>query len=151
MPRRTLAFAALLAASLTASACDEKLSDLTGPTPNLTPTFASIQREIFDQQDSSGRSACVQCHAPGLPAANFSRLVLTSGSSYAALVGTPSSGKAGAVRVVPGDPANSYLIQKLRGTPGIAGLRMPRNSGPFLTEGQIQVIERWIAIGAPNN
>ena len=29
---------------LTMAACDEKLSDLTGPTPNLTPSFASIQK-----------------------------------------------------------------------------------------------------------
>ena len=45
-----------------AAACDEKLTDLTGPTPNLTPTFSSIQREIFDTRDSSGRLACTQCH-----------------------------------------------------------------------------------------
>ena len=41
------------------SACDEKLSSLAGPTPNLEPTFASIQRDIFEATDSSGRSACV--------------------------------------------------------------------------------------------
>ncbi len=28
------------------SACDEQLSDVAGPTPNLTPTFSSIQRDI---------------------------------------------------------------------------------------------------------
>jgi hypothetical protein len=28
---------------------------------------------------------------------------------------------------------------------------MPRGNGPFLTEGQIMVIRRWIEIGAPNN
>jgi hypothetical protein len=47
------------------TACDEKLSDLTGPTPDLTVSFASIQREIFNTTDSSGRSACIQCHVAG--------------------------------------------------------------------------------------
>ena len=30
------------ALALAASGCDEKLSSIAGPTPNLTPTFASI-------------------------------------------------------------------------------------------------------------
>ena len=59
--------------------------------------------------------------------------------------------KPGATRVIPGDPDNSYLIHKLEGRQGIVGERMPRTSGPFLTEGQISVISRWIEIGAPNN
>jgi hypothetical protein len=36
------------------AACDEALSSLTGPTPNLEPTLSSIQREIFDTTDSWG-------------------------------------------------------------------------------------------------
>jgi hypothetical protein len=44
-------------------ACDEDLSSLTGPTPNLTPTFSSIQNEIFNTTDSSGRTACHLPHA----------------------------------------------------------------------------------------
>jgi hypothetical protein len=53
--------------------------------------------------------------------------------------------------VIPGDAENSYLIRKLLGTSDINGLRMPRNDGPFLTEGQILVIRTWISDGAPNN
>ena len=130
--------------------CDEKLSDLTGPTPNLEPTFSSIQHEIFDNSDSSGRSACIQCHT------NVGRnpsggLNLTSSTSYAALVGTASLLKPGATRVVAGDPDNSYLIQKLQGSADIVGRRMPFTGPPYLTDGQIRVIKRWIEIGAPNN
>ena len=33
------------------AACDEALSDLTGPTPNLQPTFSSIQQEIEPRFD----------------------------------------------------------------------------------------------------
>ena len=147
--RVTLAAAAAMLA-LAAASCDEKLSDLTGPTPNLEPTFSSIQHEIFDTTDASGRLACTGCHS------NVGRnpsggMNLLSAVSYANLVGVASTGKPGAVRVIPGDPENSYIIHKLEGQSDIAGVRMPRGNGPFLTDGQILVIKRWIANGAPNN
>jgi hypothetical protein len=150
--RLKLAGGALVLA-LVIAGCDEKLSDVTGPTPNLEPTFSSIQREIFDTTDASGRVACTQCHttAGGRNLASVAGLNLTSGVSYSNLVSVSSSRRPGAVRVVPGDPENSYLIHKLEGRSDIVGERMPRTSGPFLTQGQIQVIKRWIAIGAPNN
>ena len=132
------------------AACDEALSDLTGPTPNLEPTFSSIQREIFDTTDSSGRLACVNCHnslGPFLPAG----LDLTAGNSYARLVGVSSVERPGVLRVAPGDPDNSYLVHKLEGGPNIVGTRMPRGTGPYLTDGQMRVIRRWIAQGAANN
>jgi hypothetical protein len=147
--RAALCTAALVFA-LVAASCDEKLSDLTGPTPSLEPTFASIQHEIFNATDSSGRLACTNCHS------NQGRnpsggMNLLEGLSYTQLVGVASSGKPGAVRVIPGDPENSYIIAKLEGRADIAGVRMPRGNGPYLTEGQLLVIKRWIANGAPNN
>src|SRR5262245_36482753 len=103
----------LLAVCLTAAAgCDESLSDLAGPTPNLTPTFSSIQREIFNAPDSSGRVACTSCHNPQLARLN-GNLNLAEGTSYGQLVNVASSGKPGAIRVIPGDAATSYLIHKL--------------------------------------
>ena len=57
----------LLAASATWPACDEKLSTLAGPTPNLAPTFATIQSEIFEKTDSAGRPACINCHTAAGP------------------------------------------------------------------------------------
>ena len=150
MLARVLGGAVVVLTVLAAAACDETLSDLTGPTPNLQPTFASIQREIFDTTDPSGRTGCINCHtdAGRAPAGGLS---LRSGVSYTALVGTSSVAKAGAVRVIPGDPENSYLVHKLEGRPGIVGVRMPRGQGPFLTEGQMLVIKRWIEQGAQNN
>jgi hypothetical protein len=147
---RALLGAAALVLAVAGVSCDEKLSDLTGPTPNLEPTFSSIQREIFDTTDSSGRLACTNCHT------NVGRnpsggLNLVSGISYANLIRVASVGKPGAVRVIPGDPDNSYIIHKLEGNPDIVGVRMPRGNGPYLTDGQILVIKRWIANGAPNN
>jgi hypothetical protein len=131
-------------------ACDEKLSDVTGPTPNLTTTFTSIQREIFNTTDSSGRSACVQCHVPGGAAAGTG-LILTEDVAYGNLVNRPSRLRPGETLVIPGDPDRSYVVRKLEGAPDITGLRMPRTSGPFLTSGQMAVIRRWIELGAANN
>ena len=142
--------AALAAAvSIGAAGCDEPLSDLGGPTPNLEPAFSSIQREIFENGDSSGRVPCIQCHNPG--GRQFAGgLDLTGSSAYSSLVGAASRGKPGAVLVAPGDPENSYLIHKLEGRSDVVGLRMPR-LGPPLTDGQIQIIEGWIAQGARND
>jgi len=129
------------------AACDEALSDLTGPTPNLEPTFSSIQQEILNTTDSSGRLACINCHNgnPFVPG-NF-----TGANAYPALVGRSSVEKPGLLRVAPGDPNNSYFVHKLEGGPNIVGERMPRGGGPFLTGGQMLVIRKWIADGAPNN
>jgi hypothetical protein len=131
-------------------ACDEKLSDITGPTPDLVPTFSSIQTHIFMTGDSSGRPACTNCHTTvgRNPSAG---LDLGSAATYGQLVGVNSNGKPGAVRVIPADPTNSYLIHKLLGGPAIVGERMPRGGGPFLNEGQMLVIRRWIELGALNN
>jgi hypothetical protein len=136
----------------TAVGCDEKLSDFTGPTPNLTPTFSSIQRDIFSATDSTGRLACSQCHTDQGGRIPPAGMVLTEGRAYDFLVGRPSAFKPGAIRVIPGDPDNSYLVQKLEGAPGIVGLRMPLNTaGRYLTPGQIAVIRRWIELGARND
>lgn len=133
-----------------ATGCDEKLSDIAGPSPGLQPTFSSIAQNIFASTDSSGRAACVQCHTTQgrIPPLNLS---LLPDVAYAQLVNVPSAQKPGAVRVIPGDADNSYLVQKLEGHPGIVGQRMPRTAGPFLTEGQMLIIRRWIDQGAPND
>ena len=146
---RLVSFMPLIVAAALASACDEKLADVAGPTPGLEPTFTSIQREIFSAADSSGRPACISCHvaANGLTVAN---LFLGGDDAHALLVNAPSLLKPGAIRVIPGDPDNSYLVQKIEGAPGIFGDRMPQ-TGPYLSPGQIAIIRRWIEIGAPNN
>jgi hypothetical protein len=135
---------------LGATACDESLSTLAGPTPNLEPTFASIQSQVFETTDSAGRTACLTCHT------NVGRnpaggLNLVHDLAYDQLVNVPSRNKPGAIRVVPGDPENSYLLHKVEGRPGIFGNRMPNNGPPFLSDGQILILKRWIEIGAPRN
>lgn len=140
---------ALLVLGAATSACDEKLSDLAGPSPALTPTFASIQKEIFQTTDTSGRTACVTCHTN--VGRNPAGGVNLASNAYGSLVNVPSRGRPDLKLVAPGDPENSYVVHKLEGRPGIVGLRMPRNSGPFLTAGQMLIIKRWIELGAHND
>ena len=145
---RRLGYVALIAVALGSAGCDESLSNFTGPTPDLEPTFSSIQQNIFSAGDSSGRPACTNCH--NAIGSRFNGLDLSPAVSYNNLVNVASRQRPGVVRVVPDDPDSSYLIHKLEGGPNIAGVRMPLN-GPYLTEGQVLVIRRWIEIGAPNN
>jgi hypothetical protein len=147
--KRLLLFTVCTFAGLVCASCDESLSSITGPTPNLEPTLSSIQANIFNISDSSGRLACIGCHTDQgrNPAGG---LVLLEGRSYQQLVGRASTGKPGETRVIPGDGQNSYLVKKLEGR-DIVGERMPRGNGPFLTEGQMIVIRKWIGDGAPNN
>lgn len=129
-----------------AAGCDERLRDVTGPTPDLTPTFDSINRDIFQSADLAGRTSCVTCHTTvgRQPAAGLNM----AGDAHAAMVNVPSRQRPDMLLVAPGDPDNSYLIHKLEGRSGIVGLRMPRNP-PYLTDGQIRVVRRWIQNGAP--
>jgi hypothetical protein len=140
----------LFVACVAVTACDQKLSTLGGPTPNLEPTFASVQSQIFETTDVAGRQACVSCHT------NVGRnpsggLNLAHPVAYDSIVNVASARKAGAIRVIPGDPENSYLVQKLEGRTGIVGVRMPQSGPPYLTDGQILILKRWIALGAPRN
>ena len=139
-----------LALTLGAAGCDEQLSTLAGPTPDLEPNFASIQRNIFETTDVAGRLACTNCHT------NVGRnpaggLNLLSSVAYDQLVNTSSSQRPGVPRVIPGDPDGSYLMHKVEGRSGIVGRRMPIAGPPYLTDGQILILRRWIENGAPRN
>jgi len=143
-------FTVIVAALALFTGCDEKLSKLAGPSPNLEPTFASIQANIFESADSAGRVACIGCHTSTgrTPAAGLN---LNHDVAYDQLVNVASRNKPSATRIVPGNPSGSYLVQKVEGAPGIVGLRMPFSGAPFLTDGQLLILRRWIELGAPRN
>jgi hypothetical protein len=101
--------------------------------------------------DSAGRAACNNCHTTQGGRVPPAGMDLGSPTAHAQIVNVRAIGRPDMVRVLPGDPENSYLIHKVEGRPGIVGLRMPRSGPPYLTDGQILVIKRWIEIGAPNN
>ena len=147
--RRPIEIMAVAAAVCLLAACDENLSTIAGPTPELTPTFSSIQRDIFAAADSTGRPACSGCHT-NVGRTPSGGLNLVGDQAYEQLVNVVSPRKTGAIRVVPGDPNSSYLVQKIEGASGIIGVRMPLN-GPYLSDGQVRIIRRWIETGAGRN
>jgi hypothetical protein len=102
----------------------------------LTADFASIQDHVFSP-------ICSVCHAGGGAPQG---LRLDAANSYTLLVGVPSTEVPSILRVRPGDPDNSYLIQKLEGHASV-GAQMPFG-GPPLTADVIAVIRQWISDGA---
>lgn len=100
------------------------------PDPGATITYADVA-PIF-------ATRCAKCHTDnGLmgPAPEGYRL-----TSYEATLATSDR-----VRVVPGNPGASELVRRIRGQarPG-----MPFDGPPFLTDGEIRLIEDWIIQGA---
>lgn len=111
----------------------------TAPPSGLQATLSSIQTEIFTP-------ICSSCHGAGVANAGMR---VDDGSAFSNLVSVASSEVPSLFRVEPGDPDNSYLIQKLEGSAAI-GVRMPLG-GPFLSQDDINVIRQWITAGALNN
>lgn len=111
---------------------------------NAAPvTLAQLQTQIFS-------ASCSGCHSGptsgNLPAGmNLS----TTADSFAALVNVASLQVGSLNRVTPGDPDNSYLVQKLEGTATVGG-RMPQG-GPFLDQATVDSVRQWITDGALNN
>jgi hypothetical protein len=98
--------------------------------------FASIQASVFTP-------ICTVCHTGASAPLG---LRLDEGVSYALLVNAPSVQAPTLLRVNPGDPDSSYLIQKLEGTAAVGG-RMPLG-GPALSAETIASIRQWILEGA---
>ena len=128
------------------------------PKPSCTPTVdpASAPQYASNIQPIYDRSCAVAgCHASAAPA---QALDLTPGRSYAATVRRKSTELFALFIVEPGDPDGSYLVQKIRGDAGIAGVLMPNGcpgtpaqGAQCLTPDEIDAIETWILACAPNN
>lgn len=89
-------------------------------------------------------SAC--CHTGKYPAVGLS---LEPDRFPASVVGVASQEKPGSLIVDPAAPEKSYLLAKIKGEPGIVGVRMPAKQDP-LSEADIQQIEGWIKSLAAN-
>jgi len=126
---------------LTPETAPESTPELTGQAPNTTIGFSSLQASVFTPNCSfSG------CHSG---AAAPLGLQLDAASAYDNLVNQPSVQQSDYFRVSPGDPDNSYLIQKLEGIAAV-GQQMPRNLPPLSID-TINSIRQWIADGASND
>jgi hypothetical protein len=109
------------------------------PVPGLQPTLASIQDNVFS----------IDCAVPGCHGGASAQqgLRLDAGFAYGNLVNVASPRDPSLIRVIPGDPDNSFIIRKLEGTQTL-GDRMP-DGGPYLPQSTIDAIRQWIANGAP--
>ncbi len=121
---------------------DQNGQPLTGSAPPVTglaPTLASIQDNVFT----------VNCAVPGCHGGAGAQqgLRLDPGFSAGSLINVASPRDPNLIRVVPGNPDASFLIQKLDGTQTL-GDRMP-DGGPYLTTATVNVIRQWIQDGAP--
>lgn len=105
-------------------------------------SFAAQIQPLFDDSCALGG-----CHAP--PQVQLA-LDLRVGKSYASLISVPSSECADRPRVEPGNPGNSYLLDKLNGVSLCDGAQMPLNGDPLSPE-QIALVSDWICQGAPDN
>ena len=103
-------------------------------------TFSEVYEEILSL--SCGFSSCHggSAGAPYLGSAQ---------EAYESLVDVASYAKEGAILVIPGDPDNSYLIQKMEAAPNIEGDPMPPSS--LLDAEIVERVRSWIADGAQQN
>ena len=123
-----------------------------GGDPITLPPPTEVGGALGDIADQIFQPSCAlpSCHSSQTKAG---ALVLERAGVYDELVGVPplSTGarQAGLLRVAPGNPDNSFLIRKLEGDLGPGeGSAMPQ-SGPRLSDEQIDQIRAWIAAGAP--
>lgn len=105
--------------------------------PASTAAFRAIEQEIFAPR-------CVHegCHGGENPAAG---LDLEAGHAYDNLVGVAASRRPQRLRVDPGNPDGSYLLERL--TAGGDTPRMPLGSAP-LSDAELETLRAWIREGA---
>src|SRR5579872_3452378 len=108
-----------------------------GSSTPLTADLASIEANVFTP-------ICSKCHIGGGAPEG---LRLDAADAYNLLVGVPSTEVPSIMRVKPGDPDSSYIIQKLEGHASV-GARMPLG-GPYLSSDTIAFVRQWITNGAP--
>jgi hypothetical protein len=108
------------------------------------PPPAPVNNDFQEIQDTIFTPICTACHV----GANAPRgLRLDAANSYALLVNVASVEVPALMRVNPGNPDQSYLVQKIEGTAAVGG-RMPLGGAP-LPQDRIDLVRRWIAAGAP--
>jgi hypothetical protein len=111
-------------------------------------SFSELQAQVFAKN-----CAFAGCHPSSNPAAS---LPLAGAAACSNLVGTTSCLFPSKLRVSPGEPDKSFLIDKLQGTHldgvpqsscAITNQRMPVG-GAALSQDQINLVVNWIAAGA---
>jgi hypothetical protein len=102
-----------------------------GPCCAAGVDYATTIQTIFN-------GSCTSCHSGGVPAGS---LDLTSAVSYNNIVNHAVTGVGGGTRVIPNDPANSVLVQKIDGT-------LAHTGGIFDSATVVTPVQNWISQGA---
>ena len=112
------------------------------PTATVVPTVTPVGAKVgfaAVQQILTGN--CTGCHPPN------QGMDLTTGHVYANIVNVKSHEVPSLVRVKPGDPADSYLYQKVTQLRPAVGVRMPKDGQPLRAD-EITTLRVWIEQGA---
>ncbi len=145
MQRLFIAFLAVILISAgSINACSTNPSDISNNNSGNT-TEINLSNDVQPIIDQS----CAVCHQGSQPPA---RLNLQANSAYGNLVNIKST-QSPLMRVVPGHPEQSYLINKILGTQsqvGGSGALMTFETSP-LSQDSINSIQQWISQGAKNN
>jgi uncharacterized protein involved in high-affinity Fe2+ transport len=104
------------------------------------PTLDEIQTAVF-----TPTCATSNCHNGANPSGGLD--LRDADTSFAQLVDVPSDDDPMIFRVAPGDPDNSYLVQKIEGT-AAQGQQMPPGGAAPLSQAEIDAIRQWITDGA---
>jgi hypothetical protein len=116
-------------------------------------TLTQIWNTILKDVSTSTSPGCISCHDGGTASIPNYTSVATS---FATLVGVPSTSCPPKIRVVAGNAETSILVNKLRAGSGFAlsvlcgGDVMPRGNRR-ITLDQLHMIEAWVNAGASNN
>ncbi len=108
-----------------------------------TVSFNGNIQPIFNRSCATSS----QCHGPN----GAQNLDLTAGNAIRDTVGVKSTQQPKKLIIKAGDPANSYLVQKITNAPGIAGIMMPQGcpgnplgGAACLGADDAPAIEEWI-------
>jgi hypothetical protein len=126
--------------------------------PDAQTLNAEASAVPFEPVFAIFQGACLPCHASTAEHPNPSaKLDLGSAqAAYALLINTSPQGSACMTRptrlVVPFEPSQSLLLQKLQNAPELCGAPMPKPSAMqafvSLPDDELAVIEAWIRSGA---
>lgn len=109
----------------------------------IAATLPNVQQHVFNQSCTFS-----SCHSK---LGRRGRLVLEPGESSSNLVNVPAENEvakaAKKVRVIPGNPDGSFLIQKLT-SPGPGEGELMPYATQGLPEDKIQLLRKWIKNGA---
>ncbi|MDH5671443.1 MAG: hypothetical protein OEZ06_04790 [Myxococcales bacterium] len=105
----------------------------------------SFAADVFPLFDGCVGLAPNTCHSSGLQAQDLD--LSSAATAYSQLVGAASTQCTNRTRVVAGDAAASYLVNKLSGVDMCFGSRMPKGGTP-LSAADMAIITAWIESGA---